>query len=79
MGAVLVALLLAVFVPALIVHFTVGRNGGHRLFEDMPPDQVRDLPLEMVRFRLRHQLRGAIAILSGLAVALAFYAAGCTA
>ena len=77
LSSFLMALLVAIFVPALIIHFTLGRNGGHHLFKDMPKDKVKDLPLEMLRSRLRHQFHGSFATLIGLGVTLALYPLAC--
>jgi len=76
-GSVLFALLLAVFVPALVIHFTLGRKGGHHLFKDVPEKKIGDLPFEMMRFKIRNNLRGSFATLVGLGVALALYALAC--
>ncbi|MEW5770785.1 MAG: hypothetical protein AB1831_10545 [Pseudomonadota bacterium] len=71
------ALLLVVFIPALLVHFTLGRNGGHHLFKNVPKEKIRDLPYEMMRSRIRRDLRSSFATLVGLCVALVLYPLGC--
>ena len=79
LGEFLFWLALAIFVPAIIIHFTLGRNGGHRLFEKdgMTPEEIRGLPYQMLRKKLARQGRGAIGVLAGLAVALVLYPLGC--
>ena len=76
-GSVLLALVLAVLIPALIIHFTLGRNGGHHLFKNMPKDKVKELPLAMMRSRIRNNLRGSFAMFVGLGVALSLYPLAC--
>lgn len=76
-GSVILALLLVVFIPALLVHFTLGRNGGHHLFKNVPKEKIRDLPYEMMRSRIRRDLRSSFATLVGLCVALVLYPLGC--
>lgn len=72
-------LVLAIYVPALLVHFTLGRNGGHRLFEKdgLTPEEVRALPFQMLSRKLERQGRSAFAVLMGMAVALVVYPLGC--
>lgn len=76
-GSFLLALTLAILVPALVVHFTLGRKGGHHLFKDVPQEKIRDLPFEMMRFKIRNNLRGSLATLAGLGAALALYPLAC--
>jgi len=75
LGEFLFWLVLAIFVPATIIHFTLGRNGGHRLFEKdgLTPEEIRDLPCQMLRRKLAWQGRSAFGVLVGLAVALMLY------
>lgn len=76
-GSFLLALAAAILLPALIVHFTLGRKGGHQMFRDLPPEKVRDLPFAMLRSRLRNDLRGSLATLAGIGFALAVYPLAC--
>ncbi|WP_374690756.1 hypothetical protein [Accumulibacter sp.] len=76
-GSFFLALAAAILLPALIIHFTLGRKGGHQLFGDLPREKVRDLPFAMLRFRLRNDLRGSVATLAGIGFALAVYPLAC--
>ena len=79
LGSFLFWLAVAIFVPAIIVHFTLGRKGGHRLFdkEKLSKDEIRSLPFDMLRKRAIWNLKGSAATIVGLAVALALYPLGC--
>jgi hypothetical protein len=78
-GSVLFWLMVAILVPALIVHFTLGRKGGHRLFENdgLSKDEIRNLPLEIVRKRTLWNLKGSAAAFVAVAFVLALYPLGC--
>lgn len=79
LGSFLFWLAIAIFVPAIVAHFTLGRKGGHRLFErdNLSADEIRNLPLEMLKRRTVWNLKGSAATLVGLLIALALYPAGC--
>ena len=79
LGSFLFWLAVAIFVPAIIVHFTLGRKGGHRLFDKdkLSKDEIRSLPFDMLRKRTIWNLKGSAAAIVGLAVALALYPLGC--
>lgn len=53
LGSFLFWLAVAIFVPAIIVHFTLGRKGGHRLYDkdNLSKDEIRNLPFDMLRKR----------------------------
>jgi len=72
-------LAVAIFVPAIIIHFTLGRNGGHHLYDNknLSKDEIRSLPFDMLRKRAIWEMKGSAAIIVGLAVALALYPLGC--
>lgn len=72
-------LAVAIFVPAIIVHFTLGQNGGHRLYDNknLSKDEIRSLPFDMLRRRTIREMKGSATIIAGLAVALALYPLGC--
>ena len=72
-GSFFLALAAVILLPALVIHFTLGRKGGHHLFGDLPREKARDLPFAMLRFNLRNDLRGSLATLAGLGLALAAY------
>jgi hypothetical protein len=73
----LAALLLAIFVPALIIHLTIGRKGGHSFFKSVPKEEMKSLPFKMLNSRIRNQLVGSSATLIGLAIALTLYPLAC--
>jgi len=79
LGSFLFWLAVAIFVPAIIVHFTLGRKGGHRLFDkdNLSKDEIRNLPFDMLRKRTIWNLKGSAAAIVGLAVALTLYPLGC--
>lgn len=76
-GSVLLALLAAIFVPALLVHFTLGRNGGHKLFKGKTREEIRDMPYEMMRTRVGNRLRSSAATLIGLFVVVVVFPLSC--
>lgn len=78
LGSFLFWLAVAIFVPAIIVHFTLGRKGGHRLFDKdkLSKDEIRNLPFDMLRKRTIWNLKGSAVAIVGLAVALALYPLG---
>ncbi len=78
-GSFLFWLVVAILVPAVVVHFALGRKGGHRLFDKdgLSADEVRKLPLEMLKKRTTWNLKGSAAAIVGLVIALALYAVGC--
>jgi hypothetical protein len=78
-GSVLFWLATAIFVPALLVHFTLGRKGGHHLFDKdgLSPEETRKLPLEILRRRIARQVKGSTAVLAGLLVVVVLYPLGC--
>jgi hypothetical protein len=69
-GQVIVALILAVLVPGIVIHFTLGRNGGHHMFDDMSPEERRNMPIEMAKRTIKNRLIGGFGVLVGLAVAV---------
>lgn len=78
-GSVLFWLVVAILVPGIIVHFTLGRKGGHHLFDKdgLSEDEIRNLPLHMLQKRTTWNLKGSAATIIGLAVAMALYPLGC--
>lgn len=79
LGSFLFWIALAIVVPGVIIHFTLGRKGGHRLFDkdNLSADQIKNLPFEMVRKRTIWNLKGSAATIIGLAVALLLYPVAC--
>ncbi len=79
LGSFLFWLAVAVLVPAIVVHFALGRKGGHRLFDkdNLSREEVRRLPLEMLKKRTIWNLKGSAAAIAGLVIASALYAVGC--
>ena len=79
LGSFLFWLVVAILVPAIIVHFTIGRKGGHHLFDKdgLSKDEIRNLPLDMLKKRTVWNLKGSAAAIVGLAVALVLYPLGC--
>lgn len=79
LGSFLFWLAAAIIVPAIIIHFTLGRKGGHRLFDkdNLSKDEIRNLPFDMLRKRTIWNLKESAAAIVGLAVALALYPLGC--
>jgi hypothetical protein len=65
----------AVLVPALVVHFTLGRKGGHHLWDGnrLSPDEIRNLPFDMARKRTARSLKSSATAVIGLLLALALY------
>lgn len=76
-GETLLALIAAVLVPGIIVHFTLGRNGGHDLLKGIPKRDIRGLPLKVSTDQIKRNLRGSLATLIGLGVAALLYPMGC--
>lgn len=72
-------LAVAIFLPAIIIHFTLGQNGGHHLYDNknLSKDEIRSLPFDMLRKRAIWEIKGSAAIIVGLVVALALYPLGC--
>lgn len=63
---VILALLAAIFIPGILVHFTLGRNRGHHLFDEkLSREEIKDLPFSMLSFRIRNNLIGSLAVLIG--------------
>jgi len=79
LGSFLFWLAVAIFVPAIIIHFALGRKGGHRLFDKdkLSKDEIRSLPFDMLRKRTIWKMKGSAAAIVGLAVALVLYPLGC--
>lgn len=79
LGSFLFWFALAILVPGVIIHFTLGRKGGHHFFDKdhLTNEQVRNLPFEMVRKRTIWNLKGSAATIIGLAVAMTLYPLGC--
>ena len=79
LGTFLFWLLVAIVVPGIVIHFALGRRGGHRLFDKdgMSADEVRRLPLDMTKRRIGWQLRGSAAALAALALVAALYPLAC--
>lgn len=79
LGSFLFWLAVVIIVPALVIHFTLGRKGGHRMLEKrgMTRDEVRDLPLHMLKKRTEWNLRGSAAAMIGLFGAAALYPLAC--
>ncbi len=79
LGGVLFWLAVAIFVPAVLVHFTLGRKGGHHLYDKdgLSAEETRNLPFEMLRRWTLWQLKGSAATLVGLLVAVVLYPLGC--
>jgi hypothetical protein len=68
---IILLLVLAVLIPGIIVHFTLGRKGGHHLFEkDLTKGEIRDLPFSMLTFRTRNNLIGSLVVLLGTATVI---------
>jgi hypothetical protein len=78
-GSVVFWFALAIFVPALLVHFTLGRKGGHHLFDKdgLTPEETRKLPLDILHRRIGRQVQGSKAVLAGLLVVVVLYPLGC--
>lgn len=79
LGSFLLWLALAVMVPGILIHRILGRKGGHHLFDKdkLSADQIKNLPLSMVKQRTLWSLKGTAAAMIGLAAALALYPLGC--
>lgn len=78
-GSLLIAFVLAVLVPALLARFTLGRKGGHHLFDrdGLTPEEIRRLPLEMARRRTVWSIKGLLAALVAFAIVLVGYPLAC--
>lgn len=79
LGSILFWLAVVILVPAIIVHFTLGRKGGHHLFDkgNLSKDEIRNMPFDMLQKRTIWNLKGSAATIVGLAVVLALYPLGC--
>lgn len=63
---VILALLAAIFIPGILVHFMLGQSGGHHLFDkSLSKEEIKNLPLSMLSFRIRNNLIGFLAVLIG--------------
>ena len=53
LGSFLFWLAAVILVPAIIVHFTLGRKGGHHLLEKdgLSNNEISNLPYDMLRKR----------------------------
>lgn len=71
LGKFLLALLGATFIPAIIIHFTLGRNGGHHLFKG------ERKPFEFARRYHKKKMLGSLYALIGLFFAVALYPLAC--
>ncbi len=78
-GSLLFWFSIAIIVPGIIVHFTLGRKGGHHLFDkdNLNENELRQLPYEMVRKRTVWKLKGSAATLGGLGVVMILYPLAC--
>lgn len=78
-GSLLFWFAVAIVVPGIIVHFTLGRKGGHHLFDkdNLSADQIKNLPFDMVRKRTIWNLKGSAATIIGLAVGMLLYPIAC--
>lgn len=72
-------LAVVIIVPAIIVHFTLGRKGGHHIFnkDNLSREELRNLPFDMLKKKTTRNLKGSAAAIIGLVVALALYPLGC--
>lgn len=72
-------LAIAVFVPAILIHFTLGRNGGHHLYDNknMTPQQIRNLPVDMMVKRVRWGLQGSAMTILAFGILALLYPLGC--
>lgn len=79
LGSFLLLLTIVIFIPAIIVHFTLGRNGGHHLYDKLglSQRQIRDLPIHMLKKRLLWNTNGSLYTFIGLLIAMIIYPLGC--
>ncbi len=79
LGSFLFWLVVVILVPAVIVRFTLGRKGGHHLFDkdNLSESEIRNLPFDMLRKRTIWNLKGSAAAIVGIGVVLALYPFGC--
>ena len=79
LGSFLFWLAVVIAVPGVIIHFTLGRRGGHHLFDKdgLSADELRRLPLTMTGRRIRRDITSSAATLTALVVVLALYPAAC--
>lgn len=78
-GSFFLWLAAASFVPAVIVHFTVGRKGGHHFYDrdNLSGAEIKKLPLDMMKKRTIWQLKGSVAVIAGLSIVLVLYPLSC--
>ncbi len=79
LGSFLFWLAVVILVPAIIIHFTLGRKGGHHLFDNdnLSNGEIRNLPFDMLLKRTIRNLKGSAAAMVGLVIALTLYPLGC--
>jgi predicted RND superfamily exporter protein len=76
-GMFLGALVAVIFIPALVLYFTVGRKGGHHLYDkdNLSPEEIRELPFRVSRKLFFLDIKGTLAALIALAIAGGLYSA----
>lgn len=79
LGSFLFWLVVVILVPAVIVHFALGRKGGHHIFDkdNLSSNEIRDLPFDMLRKRTIWDLKGSAAAIVGMGVVMVLYPFGC--
>jgi predicted tellurium resistance membrane protein TerC len=76
LGSFLFWLTAAIFVPAVIIHFALGRKGGHHLYDKFSETEIKNLPFDMLKKRMAWELKGSSSVIFGLVLAFALYSLG---
>jgi len=68
---IIISLALAIFIPAFLIKFTLGKNGGHHLYDkELSPDQIKKLPFTFAYTNAKNKLVGSLITLVGLSFVL---------
>lgn len=79
LGTLLMWFAIVIFVPAIVIHFTLGRKGGHHLYDDrkLSPEEIRRMPFEMSRRKTIWHLKGAATTIAAVLIVAVGYPLGC--
>lgn len=79
LSQIILAFVAVIFIPGIIVHFTLGKNGGHHLFdEELTPEEIKKLPYTMLYFRTKHKLISSSVLAISLLIILTIQRTFCT-
>lgn len=78
-GSFLFWLAVVIIVPGLVIQFTLGRKGGHHLYDKdkLSQRQIKNIPYEMIKKRTVWGLKGSASALVTLALVALLYPLAC--